>query len=310
MDAGSISPMRTTAWILVPVLSSCTAPRTPLDQPAPSAAPALFAPGLVSTSESVELNGALAPDGREFFFARRIDGVAQLHRSRLVDGKWTTPELLFPYAGGARALAVDMSYSPDGRRLYFLGTDPDRAGPGAPLDLWYIERDGDGWSNATRLPEPLSTAADEIYPCTVADGSLYFTSNRPGGLGKSDVWRAQYLGDGRFAAPVNVGARINSEHSEGDTWVDPDERVLVFSSSRPGGYGQGDLYASFRAEDGEWSKPVNLGPTINTAEVEYCPMGTWDGRWFFYSRRDAPWDSVRTGDVYWIDASVLQRYRR
>ena len=302
--------MRTTAAILVPALAGCAATGTPLDQPAPSASPALFAPGIVSTPEAIELNGVLAPDGREFFFARRIDRVATRHRSRLVGDAWTIPEPVLPYAGGARALAVDMSYAPDGRRLYFLGVDPDDTSSPQQLDLWSIEREGDGWSSATRLPEPLSTEADEIYPCAVADGSLYFTSNRPGGLGKSDLWRAQHLGDGGFAAPVNIGAQINSEHSEGDPWADPDERVLVFSSSRPGGFGQGDLYVSFRAEDGGWSEPVNLGPTINTAEHEYCPMGTWDGRWFFFSRRDAPWASVRTGDVFWIDARELERHRR
>jgi hypothetical protein len=300
---------RSIPLVVVLAVGCAAPPPPPLEQTPPGETPSLFAPGVVSTSEAIELNGVLSPDGRELVFTRLVDGVDTMHRARLLDGAWTAPEPWVPYAGGQRAMAVDMSFSPDGKRLYFLGTDPDDPGAVDPLDLWFVERTEEGWSSAARLPEPLSTEADEIYPCVVGDGSLYFTSNRAGGFGKSDVWRAQRLPDGRFAAPVNVGAEINTEHSEGDTWVSPDERTLVVASSRPGGFGQGDLYVSFRDERGAWSTPVNLGPTINTAEVDYCPMRTWDGRWFFFSRRDGPWESVRTGDVFWIDAAVLERYR-
>ena len=87
-----------------------------------------------------------------------------------------------------------------------------------------------------RVPSPVSTEAREIYPCVVADGSLYFSSNRPGSLGGSDIWRAQRLPDGGFAEPVNLGAPINTEHGEGDTWVAPDESYLVLTSGRPGGH--------------------------------------------------------------------------
>lgn len=69
----------------------------------------------------------------------------------------------------------------------------------------------------------------------VADGSLYFSSNRPGGQGQTDIWRAQRLADGSFDEPVNLGPPVNSEHSEGDTYVAPDESWLVVTSRRPGG---------------------------------------------------------------------------
>ena len=104
-----------------------------------------------------------------------------------------------------------------------------------------MQREGDGWSKAELIPPPVSTAFDESYPCFVADGSLYFSSDRPGGLGEYDVWRAQRLPDGSYAEPVNLGPSINSEYSDGDTWVSPDESVLVVASRRPGGHGQADL---------------------------------------------------------------------
>ena len=71
-----------------------------------------------------------------------------------------------------------------------------------------------------------------------------------------------------------------------------------------------DLYVAFRTADGGWTEPTNLGPTINTERIDYCPMGTPDGRYLFFSRRDgATWDETTTGDVYWVDAAVLEQFR-
>jgi hypothetical protein len=199
-----------------------------------------------------------------------------------------------------------MSYSADGNELVFLGRGPGGVTDPPGLDLWRTRRVGGGWSLAEVIPPPVSTEHYESYPCVVADGSLYFTSGRPGGLGESDVWRAQRLRDGSYAEPVNLGAPVNTEHAEGDTWVSPDETVLVVTSRRPGGRGAADLWISTRAEDGGWSVPRNLGPEINTEGYEYCPMGTWDGRVFFFSRRSGQtWAETTGGEVYWVDASAL-----
>jgi Tol biopolymer transport system component len=140
---------------------------------------------------------------------------------------------------------------------------------------------------------------------------MYFTSDRDGGHGAYDVFRAQRLTDGSFAEPVNIGPPINTEFSEGDTYVSPDERYLIMTSSRPGGYGEGDLYVSFRKKDGGWEEPVNLGASINTDQVEYCPMVTPDGKYLFFSRRwGATWEETTAGDVFWVDASIIEQFRK
>jgi hypothetical protein len=88
--------------------------------------------------------------------------------------------------------------------------------------------------------------------------------------------------------------------------VSPDEMLLVLTSYRPGGHGSGDLYVSHRSPDGAWSSPRNLGPAINTADLDYCPMATPDGRILFFSRRIGDtWDTATGGTVYWVDAAVL-----
>ena len=286
--------------------------RLPFDLDAPGTTPELFAPGVLSTEDAVELNAALSPDGRELLFTRVApDGTFVMYGSRKVEERWTRPEPIAPYAGGVRAMAVDMAWSSDGRELVFLGRAPGGVADPPELDLWRMERDAvGGWSPAEVIPPPVSTVEGESYPCLVADGSLYFSSRRAGGLGDLDVYRAQRLPDGSFAEPVNLGAPVNTEHADGDTWVSPDESVLVVASRRPGGHGGADLWISRRRADGGWSEPRNLGSVINTAGYEYCPMGTWDGTLFFFSRRVGDtWAETTGGTVHWVDASVLRGAR-
>lgn len=292
-----------------------------LGQPAPGVTPERFAPGIVST-DAVELNSVFSPDGREFFFTRLIDGEDTLqypgntrpvmHHIVFENGEWSAPAPLLLYPDRSKALAVDMSLSPDGHELYFMGRHPQGHAPESPsTDLWVSRKENGAWSTARVLPPPVNTTANEVYSSVVADGSLYFTSNRSVGDGaaRSALYRAQRLSDGGFAEPVEVGPPVN-EVAIGDAFVAPDESYVVFASGRRGGFGQGDLFVAFRQPDGAWGQPVNLGETVNTEHTEFCPMVTPDGRHLFFSRRwGASWETVTAGDVYWVDTSILDRFR-
>ena len=278
-----------------------------LGQTRPGMTPEQFAPGIVST-DSIELNGVFTPDGREFFFTRLIDGVDTMHHSVFENGKWSAPEPLLVFPNQAKAVAVDMAVSPGGRSLFFLGQYPREEKPGS--DIWVSHRSDEAWSTARKVPLPISTPAEEIYPVLVADRSLYFASNREDGK-HYHLYRAQKKGDGSFDVPVKVGPPVaDDEFGIGDTFVAPDESYLVFSSRRPPGHGNGDLFVSFRQKDGTWGKPANLGDAINTGDHEFCPMVTPDGKYLFFSRRvGATWETTTAGDVYWVDAKVLDGFR-
>ncbi len=104
---------------------------------------------------------------------------------------------------------------------------------------------------------------------------------------------------------------VNSEFGVGDVYVSPDESYTVLSSSRPPSLGGGDLFVSFRRPNGGWSEPAHLGNTINTDQTEFCPMVTPDGKFLFFSRRrGASWSEATAGDVYWVDAKILEQFRR
>ena len=103
---------------------------------------------------------------------------------------------------------------------------------------------------------------------------------------------------------------VNSEFGVGDPFVSPDEKYVVFSSRRPSNVGAGDLFVAFRRADGGWDEPVHLGKTVNSAQTDFCPFVTPDGKYFFFSRRHRDTKgTVTAGDVYWVDAKFLEQFR-
>jgi Tol biopolymer transport system component len=142
-----------------------------------------------------------------------------------------------------------------------------------------------------------------LYPIVVADGSLYFASNRAGGLGEQDIYRAQYR-DGAFVDAVNVGPPINTAQTEVDAYVSPDERTLVVAARRDANRGALDLYMASRNAAGSWEALTPLGGSVNTELIDYCPMLSPDGQYFFFSRRTAT-----GGDIYWMRASAIDGLR-
>jgi Tol biopolymer transport system component len=279
----------------------------PFDTSWPGDTPELFCPGIVN-GDGVEINLVFNPGFTEFFFSRTEDREFSIFTSRLIDGAWSTPERLDLYGEGVRGEAVDMALSPDGRLLYFLGITSE-AGK-QQRDIWVSERVDAGWSPARRLGPSVNTEHSEFYPTVVADGSLYFVSDRPSELGPRNLYKAVRRGDGSFEAAIPVGPPIDTEQKKGDTFVAPDESYLIFSSNDRGGFGSSDLFVAFRTADGGWSEPKNMGPAINTEELEFCPMVSPDGRWLSFSRRyGETWPTTTDAEIYWMDAAAIEKLR-
>jgi Tol biopolymer transport system component len=146
------------------------------------------------------------------------------------------------------------------------------------------------------------------------DGTLYF-DGEDGGLSGSYGLYSAYLVDSTFTARKSLPSILQSEHPDFSLCPAPDGSYLLFASFRPGGYGETDLYVSFTLGDGEWSPPVNLGPTINTRANERFPSITRDGEYLFFvsDRRidGAPSDGPGNGlgDIYWVNAGAVRKLR-
>jgi hypothetical protein len=102
--------------------------------------------------------------------------------------------------------------------------------------------------------------------------SLYFNSDRPGGHGGMDIWVAQRKSlRAPWGIPWNLGPTINTSELEAVPSLSPDGHWMFFNSTRPGGFGQHDVWASYRInkhDDFAWGPPMNLGPPVNTEFVD------------------------------------------
>lgn len=296
-----------------------------LGQPPPGSSPTLFAPGLVSTSLN-ERDAALSPDGLTFVWSIWSGSFGSIVFTQLESGVWTTPRMA-PFSGQYSDL--EPSFNPDGTRLFFASNRP-REGMGEPkdYDIWFVELHGGEWGEPQNLGRPVNSEANEFYPSITADGTIYFTAQIPGSLGGEDIFRSQRRAT-TYDIPENLGPAVNSSREEFNACVSPDESILLFSSfGRDDAQGGGDLYVSFRNADGSWRPAQNVGETINTPALEYCPSISPDGRYLFYSSRTAGrapyWQHRRSfselrssllaplngsGDIFWVEMSVIEQLR-
>jgi Tol biopolymer transport system component len=218
------------------------------------------------------------------------------------DGIWTEPR---PSNHTQNPYDPDLPISPDERTLFFaLNRSTDGMGESETgWDMWMTKWTDQGFSHIRRLAEPVSSEKRDAWASLAQNGNLYFMSNRNGSYGRWDIYKALYE-DGQYVDVHNIGRPVNSEESEADPAIAPDESYLLFCSSRAGGFGESDLYIAFRKQDGSWTTPQNMGPVINTSADEEKPYVTSDGKYLFFSN-DAPGNL----EIYWVDARIIKELK-
>ncbi len=269
-----------------------------LGQKTPGTMPERFAPGIVSTEKN-ELNSVFSADGSEFYYAIQTGQMKWVIMvMKRVNDRWSKGA---PASFSGQYSDVDLFITADGKKLFFCSNRPleKNGAEKKDFDIWVVERDGDDWSKPKHMGAPVNSGESEFYPSLTKDGTLYFQSQRPDSRGSKDIYRSRPV-DGKYKKIENVGDVINSELFEGDVLIAPDEDYMIYSVDRPDGFGRGDLYISFRAENDVWTTPKNMGDRINSEYNENCPILSPDGKFLFFTRND---------DIYWLDASVIQDFR-
>ena len=201
---------------------------------------------------------------------------------KFLKGLWqSTPTNLGPTVNSS-VMDSTPGISADGLSLYFSST---RFGGWA--DLWATTRAtvSDPWDPPVKLGPMVSSSYTDDTPSISDDGlTLYFSSFRPGGHDNMDIWRAtRETTDDQWGAPVNLGPTINSSSFDWSPSISADGLLLVFSSNRPDGVGKTDLWMMRRSTtDDPWSEPVNLGPPVNSPDIEATPSISADGLLLFF----------------------------
>lgn len=166
------------------------------------------------------------------------------------------------------------SFTSDGNRMIlticesFGNYGRQRQGLGS-CDLFVSKFNGNYWSNPRNLGNVINSKYFDSQSSISSSGKeIYFSSNRPGGLGKSDIFVCEII-DGKPTTPKNLGPVINTSGYEEGVFIHPDNSTLYFTSTGHPGMGSSDIFMSKRQSDGTWGKPKNLGYPINTFEEEW-----------------------------------------
>ncbi len=165
-------------------------------------------------------------------------------------------------------------------------------------DIFYSELDGFEWSEPVPIPGNINTPSQESSASFSPDErTIYFTSDRKGGYGGSDIYKATRDARGRWSNIENLGPVINTEGDEFGVYMHPDGKTLYFSSNRHTTMGGFDVF--YTTWDGlSWSQPVNMGYPINTPDDEIFMVVSADGRFgYFASSRPG---GMGDNDIYQI----------
>lgn len=226
-------------------------------------------------TENDEYVNAISADGQMLIFTLRSPHAQAGSRkqfreeffvSTLDNGKWIKARPM-KYLSGKSESEGALALSYDNRYIFFTSChQPDAFGS---CDLYYSEKQDDRWSEPKNLGAMVNSSHWESQPSLSSDArTLYFASNRPGGFGGSDIWKAVLQNDGEWSRPENLGDVINTAHDEMSPFIHADGQTLYLSSKGHSGLGSTDLFMSRLQPDGSWAKPLNLGFPINTFSDE------------------------------------------
>ena len=267
-------------------LAPLTGPYLGQEPPGLTAKP--FAPGIVNTDEWGDAGG-FSLDMKEFHVtrwkhsrdAREPEPVTFRKESNLWQEITVPPETRRPF------------HSPDGKTLHYRAQ--------------YKERTSHGWSEMKSLG-PAFEAIEIMGLTASAKGTLVLDERGSDGDG---IIRYARRINGKWEDPTPLPEEINTGTWNAHPYIAPDEGYIMWDGEREGGFGDNDIYISFRQKDGSWGEAINLGNKVNTEAEEGGPQVTPDGKFLFFNRM-VPRANGKAGsqsDLYWIDAEIVEDLR-
>lgn len=166
-----------------------------------------------------------------------------------------------------------VTFSPSGDQIFFCRNHynngkkkTDKKGI-LKMSIYSATRMGGDWVNVKEL-EFNTKDYEEVHPTLSPDGrTLYFSSDRPGGLGGMDIYQSQFI-DGKWSEPFNAGKEINTPGNEIFPFIHSDG-ILYFASDGWGGLGGLDIFSVVRKDNNSWEVPVNLGTPFNSSKDDF-----------------------------------------
>lgn len=244
---------------------------------------------------------ALSADNKHLLFTRRLEDKRtysgfneEFFISKYDGNNWMRAQPL----NGINSMNNEgaPTISPNGQFLIFTSCEDPYEGYGegrkglGSCDLFYAYNIGGKWTNPKNLNNPVNTMHWETQPSFSSDGkTLYFVRGLKtrGGIKNQDIYTSELSEEGTWSIPKSLSNVVNTDGREESVFIHPDGKTLYFSSDGHPGMGGLDIYMTQKDENGNWSKPVNLGYPINTFNDENSLLVDAAGQFaYFASNRE------------------------
>ena len=261
-------------------------------------------------SDADEYLPALSADGSTLIFTRSSNQEGSRNEDFYLSyhdtDKWTFAESIGEPINTAQNEGAQC-ITADGKTLYF--TACSRSDSYGRCDLYTSEFVDGYWSQPVNLGSNVNTENWESQPAISSDGrQLFFVSNRPGGIGKKDIWVTYKNNKGNWTKAKNLGKDINTSKDDVSPFLHWDNQTLYFSSKGYVGMGGFDVFLSRLNELGEWGTVKNIGYPINSPSDENSLIVAKDGRTAYFA--SAYFKQGRTDlDLYTFDLPQESRAR-
>jgi len=229
---------------------------------------------------ATEIAPIISPDGKTLYFARSnssqnpngySDEADIWYSEKLPNGEWGKAKNIGKPLNNT-GVNVVVNVMPDGNTMFLEGLYNSDGSFKSDQGISVTYRTKNGWSvpRKVRIDDFYNKNIYETYFFTADQKVLILSVQRDDSFGDLDLYVSFRRSNGTYTKPKNMGAILNTFADEGTPFLAPDGKTLYFSTSGLQGYGSNDIYMSKRLDDSwlKWSKPKNLGKSINT--------GDWD----------------------------------
>lgn len=229
---------------------------------------------------------AISPDYKEIYWAVIPPKVLFIKKE---DTSWTVPQIASFSEGNIQA----PFFSHDGKRIYFQMNK--RSGFGS-LDIWYVEKENDGWSKPYNLGSPPNTEGRESHPSLTSEGNVYFVGPLSGSGWDQGIY-CSHINNGQYTQPELLSEPVNSAYIDAYPFIASDGSFLLFSSSRPS-YEEKELklFVSFRDKNNSWKEPVNISKKLGLQSAVRFGSISPDNKYLYY---------LMDNKIYRVDSQIL-----
>jgi tetratricopeptide (TPR) repeat protein len=219
----------------------------------------------------------VSEDEETIVFVSQLRFYDGIFSSKKRDGRWLPARNISLDFNSTNPL-LPVYLTKDGNTLYLSRNDQD-------IFNIYVSRFDNGvWGAPEKLGNNINSNSNETYACVSDDGlTLYFTSNRAGGLGGYDIYKSVIDAEGKWGPAVNLGPTVNSAFDETTPFITEDGKTLYFSSKGHFNIGGYDIFKTTMQGD-NWSTPENMGFPFNTTDDDVFFFPLKNGSIAYYSK--------------------------